>query len=101
MSLNGNSYAATYTSYSGADMIATFAGIVIGELQGISYSVTREKAPLYTMGSPDPRSFSRGKRGISGSLVFLTFDRSALIGRMAQGNGEASMFISSVSEQAV
>jgi hypothetical protein len=27
------------------------------------------------MGSPDPRSFSRGKRGIAGSLVFTVFDK--------------------------
>jgi hypothetical protein len=34
------------------------------------------------MGSPDPRSFSRGKRGISGSLVFVQFDRDALLEEM-------------------
>lgn len=39
----------------------------------------KEKAPIYTMGSPEPRSFSRGKRGIAGSLVFTVFDRDALI----------------------
>src|SRR3990167_5965015 len=75
----GASYTQTYNSFSGVDMQVTFAGVVIGELQGISYTVTREKAPLYTMGSADPRSFSRGKRGIAGSLVFLVFDRSALL----------------------
>jgi len=51
---------------------------MIMELQGISYSVTREKAPIYTMGSPDPRSFSRGKRGIAGSMIFTIFDRDPL-----------------------
>lgn len=29
--------------------------------------------------SPDPRSFSRGKRGIAGNLVFSVFDRDALV----------------------
>lgn len=72
-------YTQTYNSFSGVDMIVTFAGSIIGELQGVSYTVTREVAPLYTMGSADPRSFSRGKRGIAGSLVFLVFDRSALL----------------------
>jgi len=72
-------YKQTYNSFSGVDMLVSCAGKVIGELQGISYTVTREKAPLYTMGSADPRSFSRGKRGIAGSLVFLVFDRSALL----------------------
>lgn len=72
-------YTRTFSTFSGADIVATFNSRVIGELQGISYSVTREKAPIYTMGSPDPRSFSRGKRGIAGSLVFIVFDRNALL----------------------
>lgn len=33
----------------------------------------------YTMGSAEPRSFSRGKRGVAGTLVFTVFDRDALI----------------------
>lgn len=53
-------YQKTFTSFSGADIVATFNGKVIGELNSISYSVTREKVPNYTMGSPNPRSFSRG-----------------------------------------
>jgi len=69
----------TYNSFSGVDMLVTFANRIIGEVQGVSYTVTREKAPLYTMGSADPRSFSRGKRGIAGSLIFLVFDRSSLL----------------------
>jgi len=72
-------FARSYNSFSGVDMLVTFAGIHVGELQGISFTVTREKAPNYTMGSADPRSFSRGKRGIAGSLIFLVFDREALI----------------------
>lgn len=31
------------------------------------------------MGSAEPRSFSRGKRGCAGTLVFTTFDRDALL----------------------
>ena len=72
-------YTKTYTSFSGCDIVASFNGKVVGELQGITYSVSREKAPIYTMGSAEPRSFSRGKRGIAGSLVFTVFDRDALI----------------------
>lgn len=71
-------YTRTYTSFSGSDIVATFDGKVVGELQAISFSVTREKAPIYTMGDPNPRSFSRGKRGIAGSLVFSVFDRDSL-----------------------
>lgn len=72
-------YTKTYTSFSGCDIVATFGNTVIGELQAISYSISREVAPVYTMGSAEPRSFSRGKRGIAGTLVFTTFDRDALI----------------------
>ena len=75
-------YTRTFTSYSGADITATFNGRPIAELQAITYSVSREKVPIWTMGSADPRSFSRGKRGIAGSLVFTTFDRDALFEEM-------------------
>jgi len=71
-------YSQTYTTYGGADIVCTFNGIQIGELQAITYSVTREKGPVYVMGDPNPKSFSRGKRGIAGSLVFTVFDRDAL-----------------------
>jgi hypothetical protein len=71
-------YGATYTSFSGADIVATINDRVVGELQAISYSVTREKTPIYVMGSPDPMSFSRGKRGIAGSMVFTVFNTDAL-----------------------
>lgn len=71
-------YTNTYTTFSGADIVCTFNGTPIGSLSGITWSVTREKAPVFTMGSPNPRSFSRGKRGIAGSMIFTTFDRPAL-----------------------
>lgn len=69
----------TFNSFSGVDMVCTFGGKIIGELEGISYSIQREKAPIFTMGSANPRTYSRGKRGIAGSLVFTVFDRSALL----------------------
>lgn len=75
MSNNVAEYKATYTTFGGCDIVAVVHDKVVGELQGISYSVTREKVPVYTLGSPDPRSFSRGKRGIAGSMVFTVFDR--------------------------
>lgn len=70
----------SYNSFSGIDIKAVFNNVVLGELQAISYSITREKAPIYTMGKADPRSFARGKRGIAGTLIFIVFDRGALIG---------------------
>jgi hypothetical protein len=72
-----------YNSFSGIDIKATFGTKVIGTLQGISYSISREKAPIYTMGSADPRAFARGKRGIAGSLVFIQFDADPLMWELA------------------
>lgn len=72
-------FSRSYNSFSGIDIKAVFASKVVAELQAISYSITREKAPIYTMGSADPRSFSRGKRGIAGTLIFIMFDRHALL----------------------
>lgn len=74
--------AKTYNSFSGIDITPIFQGQPIGEIQAVSYSINREKAPIYTMGSANPRSFSRGKRGIAGSLIFIVFDRHALLSEM-------------------
>lgn len=81
----------TYTTFSGADIVCTFGGIEIGTLSGITWSVTREKAPIYTMGAPNPRSFSRGKRGIAGSLIFTMFDRPGLY-KMLEGARSSERF---------
>ena len=72
-------YSKTYNSFSGVDIHALFAGSVIGEIQGISFTVSREKAPIYTMGRADPRAFCRGKRGIAGTVIFTVFDRQILL----------------------
>lgn len=69
----------TLTSFSGADLVATFANKAIGELQQISWAIQRDKAPVFTCGSADARSFSRGKRGIAGSMVFAVFDHDSLV----------------------
>jgi hypothetical protein len=76
---NVSDYVASYSSFSGVDIKAVFADKTIGELQAISVSITREKAPIYTMGSADPRGISRGKRGIAGTLIFVMFNRNALL----------------------
>jgi hypothetical protein len=77
-------YTRTLSSFSGADIIVTFGRAAIGELQQITWAVTREKVPIYTMGNADPRSVSRGKRGIAGSLIFAVFDRDALIAELVE-----------------
>lgn len=66
--------ARTYTSFSGTDIVAVIGGEPIGEMQAISFAVQREKAPIYVMGRVDPLSFSRGKRGIAGTLISLLLD---------------------------
>jgi hypothetical protein len=71
----------TFNSFSGVDITPIFQGKSIGAIQAVSYSINREKAPVYTMGKADPRSFARGKRGIAGSLIFIVFDRHALLER--------------------
>lgn len=75
-------FSKSYNSFSGVDIKAVFGNTVIAEIQAISYSITREKAPIYTMGSADPRSFSRGKRGIAGTLIFVVFDRHTILDAM-------------------
>lgn len=69
----------SYNSFAGTDIKAVIGNKQFAELQAISYSVTREKAPIYTMGSADPRAYSRNKRGIAGSLIWINFDRHQLL----------------------
>ena len=76
-------FSRTYNSFSGVDIHAVFGGTVLIEIQGISFTVTREKAPIYTMGRADPRAFCRGKRGIAGTVIFTVFDRHALLEGLA------------------
>jgi hypothetical protein len=72
----------------GADIKACIGQLEFAELQAISYTVTREKAPIYTLGSPDVRAFSRNKRGIAGSLVWINFDRHALLSVIHRNKGQ-------------
>ena len=69
-----------YSSFSGVDIRAVVDGAPIGSLQAISYAVQREKAPIYVMGRVDPLSFSRGTRGIAGTIVTLMLDQHVLYG---------------------
>jgi len=85
----------SYNSFSGSDIRGVIGNSQFAELQAVSYSVTREKAPIYTMGSPDPRAFSRNKRGIGGGLIWINFDRHALLNIFYANNGQ---FISNVDD---
>lgn len=83
----------SYNSFSGSDIRAVIGQYQFAELQAVSYSVTREKAPIYTMGSADVRAFSRNKRGVAGSLIWINFDRHALLNvfRKAMGRFVANV----------
>jgi hypothetical protein len=76
---NNVQFTRSFNSFSGVDMNVVMGNEIMCEIQGLSYTQTREKGPIYTMGSADPRSFSRGKRGIAGSMVLVQGDRSPLI----------------------
>lgn len=94
-------FARSYNSFSGVDIKAVFGNQVIAELQAISYSISREKAPIYTMGSADPRSYSRGKRGIAGTLIFIIFDRHPLLSAFGAYQPEANqrmLFLSDIDD---
>lgn len=76
--MDTSSYTQTYSVHTGTDIFSVFNDSIISTIQGISYSITRQKAPIYTMGSPDPRAIARSKRGIAGSMIMTTFDRHCL-----------------------
>lgn len=71
--------ARTYTSYSGVDIKVVINGAQVGSMQALSYAIQREKAPIYVMGSVDPISYSRGKRGIAGTMISLMMDTHLLM----------------------
>jgi hypothetical protein len=63
------------------EQLARFQGasstIELGEIQTLSYSVFREKAPVRTLGSVYPRAYVRGSRTIAGTMVFTVFHKHA------------------------
>ena len=68
-----------FTSFTGAHIRATFNEKVQVTLEGISWAIRRETIPIYVMGSENPVAFARGKRAITGTMVFSMFDRDELL----------------------
>lgn len=68
----------TFASIGGCDVVVMMDGELVGQIQAISISISREKAPIHVMGRPDPIGFSRGKRGIAGSIVGVVLNNSWL-----------------------
>lgn len=58
----------------------------LGEIQTISVGSYRDKAPVRTLGSVYPRSYTRGPRSISGSMIFTIFHEHVFTELMRMGN---------------
>ena len=94
--------ARTYTSYSGVDIRVVINGAQVGSMQALSYAIQREKAPIYVMGSVDPISYSRGKRGIAGTMISLMMDTHILMSPSFTGEyylGDSDEIFPMVGEQ--
>lgn len=84
-----------FTSLGGSDIHAVFGNYKFASIQMIRYAVSREKAQIYTLGSPSARATARGKRSVSGAFVFTLIDRKGLVKAMAEaGSGNANVFLS-------
>jgi hypothetical protein len=92
-------YESTHQVNTGTDIYAVFNNKVMAPAQGVSYSVTRQKAPIYTLGSADARAVARSKRGIAGSMIMTTFDRHCL-GSFIVEDGGAGEFYAKKDEMA-
>ena len=82
-----------YTSLGGSDIHAVFGNYKFGSIQMIRYAVSREKAQIYTLGSPSARATARGKRSVSGAFVFTLIDRKGLVKAMADAGGNTNGLI--------
>ena len=85
----------TFTSLGGSDIHAVFGNYKFASIQMIRYASSREKAQIYTLGSPSARATARGKRSISGAFVFTLIDRDGLAKAMSSAEGaENKVFLS-------
>lgn len=75
-----------YRSFGGVDIHAVLGDQVFGELQMVAYRAERDKSLVFTLGSANARSIARGKRYISGTCVFVIFDRDSLLEAMDRQN---------------
>lgn len=64
------------------------AYIELNNLQTLSYSIYREKAPVRALGFVGEKGRARGTRTIAGSIVFTVFDRHVLWDVMRIGQGD-------------
>jgi len=76
---SGQHQAVDYTVFNGTNITAVFNETVQTTLEGITYSVRRDTVPVYVLGDANPKAFSKGRRAISGTMVFQIFDRDELL----------------------
>lgn len=81
-----------FKSISGTEIHAVFGNVKFADLQMIKYAISRQKAPIYTMGSADLRSVARGTRTINGALIFSHLSTQGLVEQMSKAG--AKVFLS-------
>lgn len=74
-----------YQSLSGSEIHAVFGNVKFADIQMLKYAASRQKAPVFTMGSADLRAVARGHRSINGALVFSYLSSTTLVEKMAEG----------------
>jgi hypothetical protein len=89
----------TYSSFSGADIVAVayIPGIsepvTFATLRTLSYSISRQTWPVRLVGTTKPTGFVRGPRLIAGTLIFTSFDRYIWFQLIAESHMNASGII--------
>ena len=73
-----------FQSLSGSEIHAVFGNIKFADIQMIKYASSRQKAPVYTMGSADLRAIARGPRSINGALIFSHLSKQNLVQKMGE-----------------
>ena len=82
-----------FSSLSGSDISAVFGNYKFGSIQMLKYAISREKAPVHTLGNPNARAIARGKRSINGAFVFTMIDRETLTKAMTGEGTDNQIFL--------
>ena len=92
---------ALYRTLSGCEIHAVFGNIKFGDIQMIKYTSSRQRAPVYTLGSPNARAMARGVRSINGALIFSHLSTKSIVEQLADSgtkvflsNDELSNYVS-------
>jgi hypothetical protein len=81
--IDSKHYTDTHVWSDNCRVYASFEGTSIA-VDKVSWCITREMAPIYTMGKKNPRSFSRANRGLAGSITMQGKQARKLIGATNQ-----------------